>query len=151
MTIRLGRSNRGAVVEALIGIWVALILLILALLLIIYLLLALFRIPPRQLPTAPGEGYAPYLYESGVSAKTLFPTAPEGMRVRDVPLLVSTNLETWETIMCRVDMNGGIHAPDGTVLQMVGRWDEEAQTWVEFEPVIRRPGTNSVMMFRLAR
>lgn len=146
MKIKPGPSNRGNI----IGILTAIILLLLALYLIVYLLLALFRIKPRSFPGADNELYHPYLYEPITnSAKWVEPDAPEGMRFSSVPLLASFDLTTWEVVMCRVDVNGGIHAPDGTVLRLHGYWDEDAQEWRGLAPEVVRAGTNAVGMFRL--
>lgn len=146
MKITLAKSNRGSA----IGILIAILLLLLALFLIIYLLMALFRVPIRAFPREADEIYAPYLYEPVTnSAKWSEPDAPAGMQWRSAPLLASTNLITWEVVMCRVDMNGGIHAPDGTVLRLEGEWSDELTQWVMLAPVVVRAGTNAVMMFRL--
>jgi len=147
MKITLHKSNSGAI----IGIIVGVILLLLAIFLIIYLLLALFSVPVRALPKEPGEAYFPYLFEAMTNEKYSQLEAPEGMQWRSVPLLTSTNMTDWELVYCQVDVNGGIHAPDGSVLKLDGKWDEESKLWSEFEPVLVVPGRSEMRVFRLAR
>lgn len=145
MKITLAKSNRGSA----IGIIVAVILLLLALFLIIYLLLALLRLPVRALPKEGDELYSEYIFEPATSdSKWSEPQAPAGMRYRSVPLLTSTNLTTWEVVMCRVDASGVMHAPDGTVLRLDGEWSDELAQWVKLAPVVVCAGTNGAGMFR---
>jgi hypothetical protein len=135
-----------------VGIIVAIILFLLAMFLIIYLLLALLSLPIRALPREADEFYAPYIFEPATNnTKWSQPQTPEGMQYRSVPLFTSTNMINWETVWCQVDSNGGIHAPDGAVLQLRGSWDDEAQAWVEMEPKLVVPGRSEMRVFRLVK
>lgn len=139
------KSNHGIA----IGILVAVILLLVLLFMLVYLLLTLLSLPERQLPRE-AEGYAEYLYEAVESAaKFAEPEAPEGMRYRSVPLMVSTNLVQWDYVLCRVDSKGVIHAPDSSALVLHGTWSESLGQWTEFFPVLIRAGTNATAFFRL--
>lgn len=139
------QRQRGA---AFIGILIAVILFLVMLAMLLYLLIHLCKIPPRNLPREAGAEWAPYVYEPIVADLTA-PEAPAGLQYRKAPLLASTNLQNWETVLCEVDAAGYIRAPDGSLLQLWGEWSEELQQWTELFPAVVRGGTNQAMFFRV--